>query len=174
MKVLVGLGNYGTSYRGTRHNAGYKLVDKTLGLIDGQWDQNSKFNSEIYLYQDVVLARPLTFMNSSGDAVSKIINYYKAKMNDLWIAHDDLDIVLGEYKIQKGVGPKVHNGVASVERSLGTSDFWRIRIGTDTRNGNRSITGEDFVLAKFRKNELELLDDVLKSAVSDIKGLIGF
>jgi len=80
---------------------------------------------------------------------------------DLYIVHDDLDIKLGEYKIQKGKGPKVHKGINSIEKALGTDDFWRVRVGVDNRDSNNRTPGEQYVLQDFTSEEKEILDKVL-------------
>jgi len=107
-------------------------------------------------------------MNSSGKAVQKLVNYYKVKMSDLWVIHDDLDIILGQYKIQKDKGPKLHNGVESIEKFLGKTDFWRVRVGVDNRSGNRKISGEDYVLQKSQDKERTDLEKVVEKIVDDL------
>lgn len=108
-------------------------------------------------------------MNSSGEAVNKLANYYSLVPSALFVAHDDLDLPLGEYKIQKGVGPKLHNGINSIEQTLGSSDFWRIRIGVDNRDPNNRIPGEDYVLQDFSKEEMESLKIVFKKIGQELK-----
>jgi len=100
------------------------------------------------------------FMNESGRLLQGLPG------GELWVAHDDLDIKLGEYKIQKGKGPKEHNGVKAVENALKTKDFWRIRIGVDNRPSFAKATeGEAYVLQKFTAEEKEILDGVLNEIV---------
>lgn len=142
MKLIIGLGNPGTKYLRNRHNAGHMLVD-AIG-------EGLKTN---------------TFMNDSGKFVKK--NAPK-DLNDLYIAHDDLDIRLGQYKIQFGVGPKVHNGIKSIEDALNTKDFWRVRIGVDNRDPDNRIPGEEYVLQDFTNEELEILKQVYAEIRDDI------
>ncbi len=151
MKLVVGLGNPGSKYENTRHNAGHVLVDR----INSMKSNLKAFKTDV-------------FMNNSGRAVKKLVDFYKIPMDELYVAHDDLDIPLGEYKIQKGVGPKVHNGVLSVEEFLGTSDFWRVRIGVDGRDGDRSIPGEDYVLQDFNEGEKGKLEPVFERIVKEL------
>jgi len=125
MKIVVGLGNPGVEHENNRHNVGFVVVDRLAA--GAGWE--SKFDSLIHKSGDVVLVKPLTFMNRSGEAVAQIMNFYKMNSDDLAVVHDDLDIRLGEFKMQKGVGPKVHNGLTSVEVQLSTKDFWRVRVG---------------------------------------------
>src|SRR5438105_10350247 len=116
MKIVVGLGNPKEEYASTRHNVGFMLVNKLTNL---NLPNTKLFKSSV-------------FMNDSGKFVKKI---FKSKnLDDLVIIHDDLDIPLGSYKIQKGKGPKLHNGLLSIEKELGKDDFWRIRIGVDNRS----------------------------------------
>ena len=119
------------------------------------------------------MVKPQMFMNRSGEVVTKIANFYKVTIDDLVVIHDDLDIRLGEYKIQKGVGPKVHNGLTSVEERLGTADFWRLRIGVDNRiqNSEFRIQGEDYVLADFLPEEKTIIDGVIEKAVKELESI---
>lgn len=154
MKAVVGLGNVGQKYVKTRHNAGFMFVDALSSDVG----------------KGVVLLKPDTMMNSSGKAVSKLVNFYKIELNNLYVAHDDLDLKLGEYKIQMGIGPKVHNGVNSVEQSLGTDKFWRVRIGIDNRDSGNRMTGEDYVLQNFTKEEKKIVEKVISQAALELKG----
>jgi PTH1 family peptidyl-tRNA hydrolase len=146
MRLLVGLGNPGGEYESTRHNAGFYLVD-TL--------------QKVKLPKDFVVRKSDMFMNESGIFVKKLVDRYELDINNLYIAHDDLDIPLGAYKIQFGIGPKVHNGVNSVEQELGTKDFWRIRIGVDNRKSDERIQGEEYVLQDFSKEERKILNSII-------------
>ncbi len=93
-------------------------------------------------------------------------------MADLWVVHDDLDLRLGEFKVQFGVGPKLHYGIQSIEEKLGTKDFWRVRIGVDNRQSDNRINGETYVLQDFEKTETEVRDRVIEEVVKDLMGRI--
>ena len=153
MKLLIGLGNPGEKYKNNRHNAGYLFVD----FISG------------YQMPDIRYQKIDTFMNDSGRFVKKITSHYNLEPSNLYIVHDDLDLPLGQYKIQLGVGPKVHYGVNSIENALGTNDFWRIRVGVDSRSpaGQRE-TGENYVLQDFTKDEMEILKGVYAKIRDDL------
>lgn len=153
-KLIVGLGNPGERYKNNRHNIGFVVLDRL----------KDKLNEEKELY----FLKPDTFMNKSGLAVAKIKNFYKINEEDVYVIHDDLDIRLGEYKIQLGVGPKVHNGVDSVEKELGTSNFWRVRIGVDNRDQEHRIPGEDYVLKDFSREEREVLAEVIDKITDEL------
>lgn len=172
MKLIIGLGNPGREYGGTRHNVGFEILNRfmiyDLRFKNVNFESNRKFEVEFARAEDLILAKPMTFMNNSGRAVKKLVDFYKVSLSDLWIVHDDLDIPLGEYKIQMGVGPKIHNGVVSVEESLGTNDFWRVRIGVDNRDGSREIRGEDYVLGKFKEDEKLVIERMVGEVVTEI------
>lgn len=168
MKIIVGLGNPGQEYINTRHNAGYRVVEETarrLGDLEegeGEFKKDNKFKAEALRIGDRLLLKPVTYMNRSGEAVAEAVGFYKVRMEDLWVIHDDLDIQLGEYKIQRGTGPKVHNGVNSIETALGEKDFNRVRVGIDNRTAEMRgrISGEEYVLGRLTKEEEEVIDRV--------------
>lgn len=168
MKIVVGLGNYGKEYEGTRHNAGFLLVDK---LNEGQaWNEDSKFEAWVNKTSEWVLVKPKTYMNESGRATRKIMDFYKIPHSDLILIHDDLDLKLGEYKIQEGVGPKIHNGVSSVERNVGDKRFWRVRLGVDNRKETGYVgSGADYVLERFRSEERQILEQVIEKVIIEMK-----
>ena len=150
MKLLIGLGNPDKKYANNRHNVGYFLVNK-------MWQKGES---------SLVSKQSNVFMNDSGTAVKQLVDKYSLDLNNLYIAHDDLDIKLGEYKIQFGKGPKDHNGIKDIEDKLGTSDFWRIRIGVDNRDPSDRIPGEAYVLQDFTEEERviinRLIDEICK------------
>ena len=151
MKAVVGLGNVGKKYKRTRHNVGFMFVEA--------FPKNRK---------DIILLKPKTMMNMSGKAAKALATYYMLHTTDLYVVHDDLDLKLGEYKIQFGKGPKVHNGVNSVEEHLGTSEFWRVRIGVDNRDTDNRIPGEAYVLENFSRAELETVNKTIDKAVKEL------
>ena len=166
MKLIVGLGNIGKEYLDTRHNAGFYFVDK---MASSEFRFDSKFEADICKNGNIIFVKPTTFMNESGRAVRKVCDFYKLSVNDVVLIHDDLDIELGEYKIQMAVGPKVHNGVTSVEESLGSKNFLRVRLGVDGRGDNKfDGSGADYVLSRFSKIEQEVFDDEIEEAVDEL------
>ena len=159
MKVIVGLGNPGEKYAKNRHNVGFMTIDRI-----------KEFDGEVLKTGEVILVKPQTFMNRSGEAVSQIVNFYKVPADDLIVVHDDLDIKLGEYKIQKGVGPKVHNGLTSIEERLGRTDFWRVRVGIDSRQpaADSRQSGEDYVLSDFSSDEEISINKIIKEIIDQL------
>lgn len=183
MKLIVGLGNPGDTYKFNRHNAGFMMIDYILDKIKSQKlkvkNYNQKLQYDKYMKADIgifeindekiILVKSQTFMNQSGDAVRACANRYSFNpTHDLFVIHDDLDIRLGQYKIQKGKGPKLHNGIASIEKVLNTSDFWRVRIGIDNRDVERRISGETYVLQDFTEEEKKILFTVLGQAFNQL------
>ncbi len=147
MKLIMSIGNPGSAYLSTRHNAGFLVVEAL---------QNSK------LPKDVMLRKSDVFMNESGTFVKKLVDNYKLNLNDLYVIHDDLDIKLGEYKIQFGRGPKDHNGLKSIDEELDTDQYWHVRIGIDNRPLDNKPMGEEYVLQNFSDEERKTLDRVIK------------
>ena len=112
-------------------------------------------------------------MNNSGKAVQKLVASYKLQVtNDLIVVHDDLDIPLGKFKIQRGVGPKLHNGIESIENNLGSKDFWRVRMGVDNRMNTGWINGEDYTLQDFHLDERKIFNETFPKAWERVHGML--
>lgn len=177
MKLIVGLGNPGEKHRNNRHNVGFMVVDKFAIQLFGykaiqqRWKLEKRFDSSlITLDSSLILAKPQTFMNASGTAVKKLVDWFKVKLEGLYIIHDDLDIPLGEYKIQRGKGPKLHYGIQSIDKALGASNYWRVRVGVDNRNPSNRVPGEEYVLQDFTPKEQQIFADVVERIIADLKG----
>lgn len=157
VKLIIGLGNPGNKYALNRHNAGFMAIDAL---------QNAK------LSPNVILRKTNTFMNASGPAVKKLTDLYALDSDNLFIIHDDLDLRLGTYKIQRGIGPKDHKGLISIEQALATADFWRVRLGVDNRTPANRLPGEDYVLQDFTPEELVIIQKTLTKLPTDLNKLI--
>lgn len=178
MILVIGLGNPGKEYEQTRHNVGFRVVDALLQTQNRDnkshhhlsFKMVKKFAAALAQIDDWLLVKPQTYMNQSGEAVSRLVRFYTVPLTDLWVVHDDLDIRLGDYKIQFGRGPKVHRGVNSIERSLGESAFWRVRIGIDKRDliNRRLAQGEEYVLKPFLTAERGHVQEVIERVIIDI------
>lgn len=192
MKLVVGLGNPGGEHLHTRHNLGFLSVEhffKSFSSVDnGSWSLEKKFKSEVAVidYQPlkgkkvkVILAKPQTYMNLSGMAVSLIKEFYKIDSDDIWVAHDDLDLPVGNFKIRLGGAAGGHHGVESIIEHLGTDKFYRFKMGIGTpiekkidsdgeihmkktKNWSRAKV-EDYVLAKFEPHDESKIKHVLKT-----------
>lgn len=165
MKLIVGLGNPSKEYEKTRHNAGFLAVaDLGLKIQDlGDWRFEKKFKAEIAEGkiggEKIVLARPQTYMNKSGEAVGALARFYKLKPHDVWVIHDDLDLPLGTLRIKVGGSSGGHKGVQSTIDAIG-ADVARFRIGTAGAR-RRTQPAEKFVLGKFSAAEFKKITPVL-------------
>jgi len=135
MKVIVGLGNPGSEYADTRHNIGFMVVDKLareLGTDSPQWKEENRFGAYVMRIGDVLLVKPVSFMNRSGEVVGKIMHFYKLKPSDIWVIHDDLDLPIGKIRIREKGSSAGHNGIKSIIESLASDEFVRFRLGIGT------------------------------------------
>jgi len=172
MKVIAGLGNPGEQYKNTRHNVGWLALDNLLG--DVRWSENKRFNALIYEDGEFLFVKPLTFMNNSGQAVQKILSYYKLLPKTLGlinkkdidlngtltVIHDDLDLDFGTYKIATESGSAGHRGVQSIIDHLKTKKFTRLRLGTKNESVKIHIPPDKFVLQPFSGLEKERLPEL--------------
>jgi len=178
MKLIVGLGNPGEKYSKNRHNVGFMVVEALAKECSStpvlQFASNKIFNAEMIQTKEYILAKPQTYMNDSGMAVSKIANFYKLKYEDVYVIHDDLDIQLGSYKIQFGRGPHVHNGLTSVKQETGTDQFFNVRVGVENREvrGNSGIPGMVYSLQDFNSEEQLIVAGVIAKIVSDLRAVV--
>lgn len=158
MKLIVGLGNIGKEYNNTRHNIGFMVLDNYLG--DDGWHNkfNGSYQEKIVNGEKIIFLKPSTYMNNSGDALIKYFNYYNIKINDLLVIQDDLDLELGKYKLKKNSSSGGHNGIKSIINALGSNEFARLKIGI----GNNKDNVIDYVLGKFNKSELDIINEELK------------
>lgn len=175
MKLIVGLGNPGEKYARTRHNFGFMVLDRLAYSFGATFCEQSKFKAataEIHSDgEKVVLVKPLTFMNLSGDSVAALAYFYKVESKDIWVVADDLDLPLGKIRVRSGgESGGGHNGLKDIIAKLGNGDFWRIRLGirgdaTRQEHLNNQIATHDFVLSVFTNEEQKLLESVIQQAV---------
>ena len=174
MILIVGLGNPGEKYENTRHNAGFMVADllvKKLNSVESSnWEENKRFNSLLAKAgKDILLAKPSSFMNASGEVVAKLASFYKIPNFGLYVIHDDLDLPLGKIKVTFGHGSAGHKGVESIIQNLGSNNFVRIRVGIGT---DKKVDGEKFVLADFEEGEEPKLRKAIKKAVDAIEVIL--
>lgn len=152
MKCIVGLGNVGQEYEKTRHNVGFMAVDAFATQEDLNWAIKSKLHADIAQGDGLLLVKPTTLMNRSGNAVQAIKQFYKIENNDILVICDDIDRNFGELRIRQGGGDGGHKGLKDLIAHIG-EDFWRLRIGV--ANEHRQLNdAADFVLSNFTKDEL--------------------
>src|SRR3989304_983203 len=163
--LLIGLGNPGREYRDSRHNVGFMLIDRVAVRLNARrMKVQSKAIVMTAMYEDrkLILAKPQTYMNLSGQSVQGLIHFYKLPLTNVLIAHDDLDIPFGTIRIRPAGGPGGQRGMASTIEQLGTKDFPRLRLGIGRPPGR--MDPKDYVLQDFSKDDLKLLPDVLERA----------
>lgn len=164
MTLIVGLGNPEEKYENTPHNVGFKVIDFFREKFDfPQFIVND--NVLISKKNDIILIKPLTYMNNSGIGVKQIASYYKIKNDDIWVIHDENNLKLGEIDINKNIATKGHNGVKSVIEKLGTQDFVRFRIGINNKEKHDLM---DYVLKPFSKNEQEIIDEIIYKVTEEL------
>jgi PTH1 family peptidyl-tRNA hydrolase len=167
MKLIVGLGNPGAKYQKNRHNVGYLIVDRlqTTDYSKAAWRKEE--NSEVCKLkaESIILAKPQTFMNNSGEAVAKLAKKYKIKSGDILVIRDDVDMELGKVRGPKNnTGSGGHKGVESIIEKLGGEDFYQLKIGV-----GRTLVGvetDEWVLSDFSPQELEEIENL------DVRGVI--
>lgn len=160
MKLIIGLGNPGKDYQNTRHNVGFLILDNYLGNVDWKEKFNALYFEKRINSEKVIFVKPLTFMNLSGNAVVKYVNYYNVNIDDILVIQDDLDLPFSTYKLKKNSSAGGHNGVKSIINCLGSQDFLRLKIGV---SNNKSIDTKDYVLGRFSKEEKDKLDSLQKT-----------
>lgn len=169
MKLIVGLGNPGDKYQNTRHNLGFRVVDEFGRQITNSKFQISKnLKAEISKTENLILAKPQTFMNSSGDAIQVIAHFYKIPVEDIIVIHDDLDISLGKIKIRQGGSAAGHHGVESIIEKLGTDQFIRVRLGIEPSSAVIH-NPEKFVLESFDSSEKSKVKEMIKKGVDAVE-----
>lgn len=170
MKLIVGLGNPGESYDGTRHNIGFMVVDKLAHELGNQvkWTEDRKKKVMTARAGEVLLVKPQTFMNASGLAVKKLVDFYKLTPDDVWVIHDDLDLPLGKIRIREKGASAGHNGVANIITHLGTDAFVRFRLGIG--RGKNVI---DFVLSRFTQSEAGEMRKLIKYGAEAVRMALG-
>ena len=171
--LIVGLGNPGREYHNTRHNMGFMAVDSITqkwGISNMKVQSKAIINTGNLSGRKVILAKPQTYMNLSGQAVSGLINFYKIPLDHLLVINDDIDIPFGTIRIRPGGGSAGQKGVGSIIERLGTQEFARMRLGVGRPPGQMSSA--DYVLQPFAKDEEEFLKNFLDKAGQAVEEFI--
>lgn len=171
MKLIVGLGNPGIEYQNTRHNLGFMVVDalaERLATTPLRLEKKfqAKISEQAFGGEKIILAKPQTMVNVSGEAVQKLKRFYTFDNADIWVISDDIDLEFGKIRFRHGGSSGGHNGLQSVIDKIG-DDFGRIRVGVNN-NSRRRMPAEQFVLRHFKANELSKLPQILETAVNHI------
>ena len=161
MRLIVGLGNPGKNYESTRHNVGFMTIDKVAEHFNAEFRLESKLKgmitSVVYKGEKTFLLKPMTYMNLSGDAVVKYLNFYKIDVSDMVVIQDDLDMPLGNIKLLFNRGDGGHNGIKDIVLKSGSRNFLRVKIGIGKSN---LIDTKDYVLGEFTSNDKEIINSV--------------
>ena len=165
MKLIVGLGNPGADYERTRHNVGWMVVDafaRKFRIDVAKHEKSALTGTGRVAGGSVMVAKPLTFMNLSGDAVRLLVNAYLESTDDLIVVYDDIDLPLAKLRIRPNGSAGTHNGMRSIVQTLGSEAFPRLRVGIGAADGGRL---RDYVLDEFAADEQELVDRAIGRAV---------
>jgi PTH1 family peptidyl-tRNA hydrolase len=182
MKLIVGLGNPGLQYARTRHNIGFLLIDALVEGYEGQRRYKNEFRAETQKIkiagEQVLVCKPQTFMNLSGEAVQPLMNFYDIKLEDILVAHDEIDQPFGQIKFQFKRGHGGHNGIRNIHQLLGTDDYTRLRMGVgrppvfvddEGKKTRGTMQVVDWVLQNFSNEEQNRLGDFFEICADGIE-----
>jgi peptidyl-tRNA hydrolase, PTH1 family len=172
--LVVGLGNPGPSYARTRHNIGHLVADELADRTGGKWKQHKQIRAEVIETRisgiRTVLAKPRSYMNESGGPVAGLLKFFKIEPTGLVVVHDELDIDFGVLRAKFGGGDNGHNGLRSIRTSLGTGDFYRVRIGVGRPPGRQDPA--DFLLTNFPASAREAVEVEISRAADAVESLV--
>ncbi|MFA5665066.1 aminoacyl-tRNA hydrolase [Castellaniella sp.] len=177
IRLIVGLGNPGPEYEATRHNAGFWLADHFADDLHARFAVEKPFFAEVakarHAGQVVLLAKPTTFMNRSGQAVGALARFYRLEAAEILVLHDELDLLPGAAKLKLGGGHAGHNGLRDIQSSLGTANFWRLRLGIGhPRSLGLAQQVIGFVLHPPRKDDMPGINDAIERCRSILPRLL--
>lgn len=173
MKMIVGLGNPGMEYVGTRHNVGFEAVDRICekNSIDlNKEKMKGAFGQGIIAGEKVIVVKPMTYMNNSGECVGALVNFYKIAPEDIIVIYDDINLDVGQLRIRNKGSAGGHNGIKSIIAHLGSENFPRIRIGVGMKRQGQDLANH--VLSKFGKDQLEDIADGMDLAVEAVELMV--
>lgn len=168
MRIVVGLGNPGSRYKGTRHNVGFAVID--VLAESAQCDRfRNRFQADLAELredgQTILLVKPQTFMNLSGQSVRQVVDFYQASTADLLVVCDDINLPLGKLRFRAGGSHGGHNGLRDIQNHLGTSAYNRLRIGVGAPDEDDAV---DHVLGRFRPSEAPVIEEAVGRAVQGV------
>lgn len=169
-KLIIGLGNPGNKFEDTRHNVGFKVIDKLAELLNIDLRRTthlSLFGPGKVEGEKVFLSKPLTYMNKSGHAVSSFLRYYRIPLDNLLVIYDDADLEVGRLRFRSRGGAGGHRGMESIIACLGKEDFPRLRLGIKGKGRDSRLA--EYVLKKFNKEEKALIDEVVIEAAEAVR-----
>ena len=174
IKLIVGLGNPGSQYEHTRHNAGFWFLDELAHAWGVSFQSQKKYHGQAARAErpqgDIWLLKPDTFMNLSGQAVAPLAQFYKIKPEEILVVHDELDIPCGRIKFKLGGGNGGHNGLKDIQARLGTSDYYRLRLGIDHPGDRNLVVG--YVLNKPSAEHRRQIDDAIRKSLEAMPAIL--
>lgn len=172
MKLIVGLGNPGKDYEKTRHNIGFMCIDEIARKFNVELN-SEKFQGNYtqfnYNGEKVILLKPLKYMNLSGEVIRDFVNFFKIDTNDILVICDDLDTEVGTFRLRYKGSSGGHNGLKDIAKNIHTEEFKRIKIGI---SNNKLIDTKDYVLGKFRKEEMDLINPIIEKVPNIIEDFL--
>lgn len=173
MKLIVGLGNIGPEYRGTRHNAGFVTVDCLADRLNLSFKLEQKHKAFVAIYNNLgnktIIIKPTTYMNLSGFAVRSVMQFYKIPVEDIIVINDDLDLPVGKIRLRGTGSAGGHNGLKSIIENTGTKNFKRVKVGIGR---DKNIPVVDYVLGHFKKDDKPLLVEAVNSAADVLESFM--
>lgn len=174
IRLIVGLGNPGGQYEETRHNAGFWFVDLLARRHGGVFKSESKFHGQSCRInvagRECWLLKPTTFMNRSGQSVSSLANYFKIPLEQILVAHDELDLPPGVLRLKQGGGHAGHNGLRDIMSAMGGRDFWRLRIGIDHPGNAKQVV--NYVLGRPSRQDADAIGDALDEGERALENIL--
>lgn len=168
MKLVVGLGNPGNNYNFTRHNVGFLALDFYFKVKNLKWNEKPKFGALYGRSEDVLFIKPQEYYNETGKVVREFMRYYKIPTSDILVICDNFDLEFGKVRMRSIGAAGGNNGLKSIDAALNTSEYTRVRVGTENDELRRKMGDIDFVLSKFTPDEKALLPDVLQKVSANI------
>ena len=174
IKLIVGLGNPGSQYEHTRHNAGFWFLDELAHAWGVSFQSQKKYHGQAARAErpqgDIWLLKPDTFMNLSGQSVAPLAQFYKIRPDQILVAHDELDIPCGQTRFKIGGGNGGHNGLKDIQARLGSPDFYRLRLGIGHPGDRNEVV--NYVLKKPRREEKELIEDAIDKSIATLPDIL--
>ena len=174
IKLTVGLGNPGSQYEHTRHNAGFWFLDELAHAWGVSFQSQKKYHGQAARAErpqgDIWLLKPDTFMNLSGQSVAPLAQFYKIRPDQILVAHDELDIPCGQTRFKIGGGNGGHNGLKDIQARLGSPDFYRLRLGIGHPGDRNEVV--NYVLKKPRREEKELIEDAIDKSIATLPDIL--
>ncbi len=166
MTLFVGLGNPGSQYEKTRHNIGFRVIDKLVDDLSARDISKTSFHGKLYRTSNSLFLKPTTFMNLSGKSLQPVKHFFKVELEDIIVIHDDIDIPFGAVRFKKGGGHGGHNGLKSLDTYI-TKEYLRVRVGVGKPEHKSQVS--DYVLHDFSDDEIKMLDKLIEHVAKACK-----